>query len=104
MFYMMKKYDLTTEAGRSFMEILFPGPSLVYKIGKAILARNSESTRRQKEMAEALIEKGYRDGVDEMEITVNNSTGVKINIPTDKCSVDTLVGTNDKMTLRIKYK
>ena len=28
MFYMMKKYDLTTEAGRSFMEILFPGPSL----------------------------------------------------------------------------
>ncbi len=37
MFYMMKKYDLTTEAGRSFMEILFPGPSLVYKIGKLFL-------------------------------------------------------------------
>lgn len=55
-------------------------------------------------MAEALIEKGYRDGVDEMEVTVDNSTGVKINIPTDKCSVDTLVGTKDKMTLRIKYK
>lgn len=100
----MKKFDLTTEAGLNLVRSYFPLPYLIFKIGNAILSRNSESVRKQKEMAEALIEKGYRDGVDEMEITVDNSTGVKINIPTDKCSVDTLVGTNDKMTLRIKYK
>lgn len=100
----MKKFDLTTEEGLKILRSYLPVPYLVFKFGKAILSRNSECVQRQKEMVEALIEKGRRDGVDEMEITVDNSTGVKINIPTDKCQVDTLVGAHDKVILRIKYK
>lgn len=101
----MKKFDLTTEEGlSSILRTACPLPYLLVKGGKEILSRNSNSVQKQKEMAEALIEKGYRSGVDEMEIIVDNSTGVKINIPTDKCSVDTSIGANDKMTLRIKYK
>lgn len=100
----MKKFDLTTEMGMKVIRNNFPIPYLMYKIGNSILSRNTESVQKQKEMVEALIEKGYREGVDEMEITVDNTTGIKINIPTDKCQVDTSVGANDKLTLRVKYK
>ncbi len=87
------------------LDSLFPIPSLMFKMGKAILSRNAASAQNQKKVAEDLIKAGYRNRVDEMEITMGNSTGVKFRIPTDdKCSVDILVGADDIMTLRVKYK
>jgi len=105
----MIKFDLTTEEGmkKAMTDscIAFPIPYLMFKMGKAILSRNAVSTQKQKEVVEALIEQGKRDGVDEMEITMGNYTGVKSRISTnDKYSVDILVGADDKMTLRVKYK
>ncbi len=105
----MVKFDLTTEEGmkkamKNSLDSLFPIPSLMFKIGKAILSRNAVSAHNQKQVAEALIEKGYQNGVEEMVITMDNTTGVKIRIPTEKCDVETSVGGNDKMTLRVKYK
>lgn len=104
---MDNKFDLTTEKGlktASDIAAVFPMVSLASKIGKAILSRNTESVQNQRAVAEALIEKGYRNGVDEMEITMDNTTGAKISIPMDKCSVETMLGADDKLTLRVKFK
>ena len=50
------------------------------------------------------IEQGKTQGVDNMQIKINNIKGVKLNIPKDKVQVDTIMGKDNSITLNVKYK
>ena len=39
-----------------------------------------------------------------MEITIDNHKGFKLNVPMEGEKIDTSIGSNDKMTLKVKYK
>ena len=106
----MKKFDLTTIKGsklaKAYAEsIRFSPIGLVYSIGEKIFTRNERVERLQREMASELISKGGKEGVDEMEITVDNHTGLKFNAPVDEgIDVNCEIGAGDKMTIKVKYK
>jgi len=65
---------------------------------------SNDTIKAQQEAAEKLIIAGKANGVDEMEITVNNTRGFKINIPVDGVKIDTAVGADEKMIIKVKYK
>ena len=39
-----------------------------------------------------------------MEITIQNSRGLKLNIPAEEAQIDTVIGSDEKMHIRVKYK
>lgn len=52
-----------------------------------------------------LIEAGKANGVDEMEIKLDNKKGLHIDAPIDeKCKIDTVIGSDEKVTIKVKYK
>ena len=66
---------------------------------------SSDTLKLQKETAEQLIKRGKEEGVDAMEITVNNSRGFKLNMPIDESlKIDTMIGADEKMHIKVKYK
>ncbi len=100
---MEKKYDLTKKEVLDVVYLMFP----IIKIGKDLIDsifNNTETISKQQEAAEALIKRGKEEGVDEMEITLDNHKGFKLNVPIEGVKIDTLIGSNDKMTLKVKYK
>jgi len=100
---MEKKYDLTKKEVLDVVYLMFP----IIKIGKDLIDsifNNTETISKQQEAAEALIKRGKEEGVDEMEITLDNNKGFKLNVPIEGVKIDTLIGSNDKMTLKVKYK
>lgn len=116
----MEKYDLTNKKefvnvitdlmGSSFGTALVavnPLIPVVIKFGSMILDKvfSSETLKLQKDTAEQLIKRGKEEGVDEMEITVKNSRGFKLNMPIDEnLKIDTLIGADEKMHIKVKYK
>lgn len=101
---MEKKYDLTKKD--VLWAVLGDWDSII-KVGKSLIDsffNNTESISKQQEAAEALIKRGKEEGVDEMEITLDNHKGFKLNVPIEGVKIDTLIGSNDKMTLKVKYK
>ena len=116
----MEKYDLTNKKelvnvitdlmGSSLAPTLIavnPLFPVVLKFGSMILDKvfSTETLKLQKDTAEQLIKRGKEDDVDEMEITINNSRGFKLNIPIDESvKIDTMVGADEKMNIRVKYK
>lgn len=65
---------------------------------------NSDTSTKQAEAAKSLIIQGKQEGVEEMEITLNNSKGFKLNIPFEDVKIDTLLGSNETMIIKVKYK
>jgi 2-keto-3-deoxy-6-phosphogluconate aldolase len=66
---------------------------------------SSETLKLQKDTAEQLIKRGKEEGVDEMEITVKNARGFKLNMPIDEnLKINTLIGADEKMHIKVKYK
>ena len=116
----MEKYDLTNKKelvnvikdlmGSSFAAPLIavnPLIPVVVKFGSMIIEKifSSEILKLQKDTAEQLIKRGKEEGVDEMEITVKNSRGFKLNMPIDEnLKIDTLIGADEKMHIKVKYK
>lgn len=81
--------------------------SPIVSIGKYIFEKlfSKDTIKAQQEAAESLIKKGKENGVDEMEITVDNTRGFKLNVPMDDdVKIDTVVGADEKMVIKVKYK
>ena len=112
----MEKYDLTKAktlvetALEMFKNGLLNGyPSmgnLMIAFGKLALEKvfSTESLKLQKATSEALINCGKENGVDEMEITLKNRKGFALNIPLDNIKIDTIVGADDNLHIKVKYK
>lgn len=109
----MKKFenfDLTNSKGiQKIAELISPlaisNPTLFlakYAIDK--FTDLTKSWETQKDVIEKLIKRGKNEGVDEMEITIQNSRGLKLNIPAEEAQIDTVIGSDEKMHIRVKYK
>ena len=116
----MEKYDLTNKSelvkvtkelmsGPFAKTLLATNPMIpvITEFGKIVLDKmfSTETLKLQKETAEQLIKRGKEEGVDEMEITVKNSRGFKLNMPIDESvKIDTMIGADEKMHIKVKYK
>ena len=112
----MEKYDLTkaktlvdTASEMFKMGLLNGNPfsgNPIFALGKLALEKvfSTDSLEVQKETAEALIIRGKETGVDEMEITVKNRKGFALNIPLEDIKIDTVVGADDNLHVKVKYK
>ena len=95
----MEKYDLTNK--KELIKVtkdIMSGPfanaliavnplvPVILNFGGMILDKiySTETLKLQKDTAESLIKRGKENGVDEMEITVKNSRGFKLNVPIDE--------------------
>lgn len=99
-----KCFDLTNNQGaKSVLVFLIPE---AFKLGDYLLKSvfGTDRTETQAEMAERIIKKGKEDGVDEMDITMDNSKGFKLNLPIEGVDIETKIGTDEKMHVRVKYK
>lgn len=98
-------FDLTTKEGvKSSLGFIAAGPFVM--IGAYLLKSifGSNRTEVQTEMAENLIKRGKEDGVDEMEITMDNSRGFKFKAPIEGVDIETKLGADEKMHVKVKYK
>ncbi len=51
-----------------------------------------------------IIEKGRKEGVDEMEIEFHDKGGFNLNAPIDGCKVDVHIGKDQNVRLNVRYK
>ena len=116
----MEKYDLTNKKELVNVITVLMSSSLaptllaanplfpvILKFGGMILDKifSTETLKLQKDTAESLIKRGKENGVDEMEITVKNTRGFKLNVPIDdSIKIDTMIGADEKMHIKVKYK
>lgn len=106
----MERFDLTkkseVEKAIDFCKDLcvpIPQFAIPYKIAKWIF--DSDSAKKQGEIVKKLIEAGKANGVDEMEIKLDNKKGLHIDAPIDEnCKIDTVIGSDEKVTIKVKYK
>lgn len=105
----METFNLTTKDGMeiaktyviSYFELT--PLELLFKIGKMIF--DSDSVKKQGKVAEDLIKVGKEKGVDEMEIILDNKKGFHFNAPIDKdTTIETTLGSDEKIKIRVKYK
>ncbi len=112
---MEKTYDLTkSEVLNTVLQGLMPKDNydkVLLLNPYAYLAKkgleyifNSNTATKQAEAAKSLIIQGKQAGVDEMEIKLNNSKGFKLDVPLEEAQIDTIIGSNETMTLKVKYK
>ena len=106
----MEKYDLTKKSGYDKAIALlnvcsktFPMLTVYDKVAKWIF--DSNSAEKQGKIAEDLIKVGKERGVDEMEITLDNKKGFHFDAPIDEgIKIDTVLGSDEKVRIRVKYK
>lgn len=105
----MEIFDLTTKDGMeiakkyvlNYFELTPVG--MLYKIGKMIF--DSDSVKKQGKTVENLIKVGKEKGVDEMEIILDNKKGFHFDAPIDEgIKIDTVLGSDEKVRIRVKYK
>lgn len=105
----MEIFDLTTKDGMeiakkyvlNYFELTPVG--MLYKIGKMIF--DSDSVKKQGKTVEDLIKAGKEKGVDEMEIILDNKKGFHFDTPIDEgIKIDTVLGSDEKVRIRVKYK
>lgn len=88
-----------------FTNPLGPYEAIIKLIIKAVFGDGPESIQReQRQTIEAAIQKGKDSGVDEMEIQTNDTTGIKLNVPIDGVKIDTILGKEGKVLIKVKYK
>ena len=69
------------------------------------LLTQKDKIEAQKDMVSTLIKQGKENGVDNMEITVDNTVGLSFNgSQIDGCHIKATLGSNDKMTIKVQYK
>lgn len=105
----MEIFDLTTKDGMeiakkyvlNYFELTPVG--MLYKIGKMIF--DSDSVKKQGKTVEDLIKVGKEKGVDEMTIILDNKKGFHFDAPIDEgIKIDTVLGSDEKVRIRVKYK
>lgn len=98
--------DLTK--GNSFNPIVCNPQVLAIKgvieIIKRFIDSGQNTTASQAKAAEDIIKAGRQNGVDEMEIKLNNANGLKFKAPFEGCDIETVLGNDNTMTLKVKYK
>ena len=100
-----KSFDLTTENGLKTARKFITGVSLlIIALVKIFLSERKESQLRQSRIAEELIKRGKENGVEEMDITMKDTSGININIPIDGVKIETFVGHDNTITMNVKYK
>ena len=69
------------------------------------LLTQKDKIEAQKDMVSTLIKQGKENGVDNMEITVDNTVSLSFNgSQIDGCPIKATLGSNDKMTIKVQYK
>ena len=68
------------------------------------LVSGSDIAESQKETAIEIIKAGKENGIDELEIDVSQTVGLKILSGLEGLSTDATIGTAGKMTIKVKYK
>lgn len=101
-------YDLTTQEGRKNAIKFFDkyGWAInIYVWGiRKIFKTHEDTIKSQTKMTKELIKTGKDNGVDEMEITVDNQVGLNIGAEIEGMPISAKIGSNGKTTLKIKYK
>ena len=92
-------FDMGVMSASAIINPIVP-PILV--AGKYVAEKifSKDTLKAQQEAAEKLIKAGHDNNVDEMEITVNNTRGFKLNVPLDDVKIDTVVGADEKCVLK----
>lgn len=105
----METFDLTTKDGMEIAKkyvLSYFGLTpvgMLYKLGKIIF--DSDRVKKQGKTVEDLIKVGKEKGVDEMEITLDNKNGFHFDAPIDEgIKIDTVLGSDEKVRIRVKYK
>lgn len=100
-----KCFDLTTEQGLN-NSFGFLASSPILNLGGYLLKSilDSKRTETQAKLAENLIRRGKVEGVDEMELTMDNSRGFNLKVPIDGIDIDTKLGADERMHVKVKYK
>ena len=103
---MKTNYDLTNRKELSSVILAYLSNVPVIKGVEDVIKYffGNDTIKAQQEAAEKLIEKGKENGVDEMEFTVDNTRGFKLNVPMDDVKIDTFVGADEKMHIKVKFK
>ncbi len=100
-----KSFDLTTEKGLKAAGALVAGVSpLIIELVKIFLSERKERQLRQARMKKKKKKSGKENGVDEMSIIMADTKGLKINIPIDGVKIDTIIGSDNTVTMNVKYK
>ena len=116
----MASFDLTTQNGfntaKDFLSsnksgildfIQNPATALIkmaLEKGYDLLTQK-DKIEAQKDMVSTLITQGKENGVDNMEIIVDNTVGLSFNgSQIDGCPIKATLGSNDKMTIKVQYK
>src|SRR5574344_1011003 len=107
----MEIFDLTTRKGmqklaKAYGVCCFPQSFLAKFAFKLIGSfMGSEATKQQSLAAEQIIQKGKENGVNEMELIVNNTKGFRLKYPAEEgMNIDTTIGSDEKMHIKVKYK
>lgn len=109
----MSNFDLTEKNGlnkainyikcNKFLSIYFLPYTLAYD-GFNKLLSSSDKNIDQAKTVEQLIEKGKKNGVKKMTITLESSAGFNVEAPIEGVSIKASLGSKGKMTLEIEYK
>jgi len=119
----MKKFDLTSKEGLtevgSFLlksgfgrlnSIICPpsfGTLLIEKLIDVFFGKGPEAIEQNRgKVIEDLIRRGKEQGVGEMEIETNDTTGLKFNLPMEdeNVKIETVVGADRKTRIKVRYK
>lgn len=103
----MKKFDLTTKEGlNEIVKSNFICINPLFALGKYVIDKIFiESEDKQRELAEKIIVEGKRQGVDELEIKVKNFSGASFNLPLeDSVKIESHIGINNEIVIKVKYK
>ena len=101
--YLMKRHDLTNKEGykiaiQDFRLITFAAVSL------CLWAILNPSRKKQKQTAEELIKQGKSNGVKEMEIIMEDRTGLHLDVPIKDVNIKTGIGSEGKTVVKVTYK
>ena len=98
---MKQVYDLTTKSGIDKALMVLEGLNnplgMALKFLKDLLSSNDPE--KQAEVVKELIESGKKQGVDEMEITLENRKGFKLDIPLEDVKINSSLGSDGKIHL-----
>lgn len=102
----MKRFDLTTKEGINEVFSSFICINPMFALGKYFIDKIFiESEDKQRELTEKIIIEGKKQGVDELEIKVKNFRGASLNLPLeDSAKIESQVGNNNEMIIKVKYK
>ena len=103
---MKQVYDLTTKSGIDKALMVLEGLNnplgMALKFLKDLLSSNDPE--KQAEVVKELIESGRKQGVDEMEITLENRKGFKLDIPLEDVKINSSLGSDGKIHLKVRFQ